>query len=297
MYDEEINDVDYSKLAKTIRCGIRFLDNVLTLNRYPIPKSQEAAHAGRQIGMGTLGLHYLLIKLGLTYGSKKSLEFIERLYSTIRNEAYEASIELAKERGTFPKFDIEQYLNNNFVKNLPIRLLKRIKKYGIRNVSCLTCAPTGTTSMIVGVSSGIEPIFAPVYERKYKVDNVIHKELVMDALFAEYIANNRNLDCFVGAYDIEPEKHLEVQATIQQYIDASISKTINLPSNYNSNELAEVLLDHADNLKGVTIYQAGSRGDEPLTIVDWKELDREELLNTASKYTVNVDCEGGSCEI
>lgn len=297
MYDEKKNDVDWSKLGKTIKTGVRFLDNVLTVNRYPIPASEGVAKAGRQIGLGTLGLHYLLIKLGFKYGSKKSLEFLERLYATIRNEAYEASIELAKEKGAFPEFDLDEYINNNFVKKLPPRLLRKIKKYGIRNVSCSTVAPTGTVSMIAGVSSGIEPIFAPVYERNYRVGNSIHKETVMDSLFAEFVNEGKNLKAFRGAYDITPEEHLAVQSTIQEFVDASLSKTINLPPNYDSKNLADTLLDFTDHLKGVTIYQAGSRGDEPLKVIDWSELDREELLKTASKYTVNIECENGSCEI
>jgi ribonucleoside-diphosphate reductase alpha chain len=268
MFDEEKNDINWSKLAKTVVTGVRFLDNVLTINRYPIPASEEAAHNGRQIGLGTLGLHYLLIKLGLKYGSKKSLEFIERLFATIRNEAYEASIELAKERGAFPKFERDTYLNNNFVKKLPPRLHRKIKKYGIRNVSLLTCAPTGTISMISGVSSGIEPIFAPVYKRKYRIDGALKEELVMDSLFAEYISKKKDLKGFNGAYDVTPEEHLSVQSTIQEFVDASLSKTINLPKGYTSENLADTLLDFVEHLKGVTIYQAGSRGDEPLTVVD-----------------------------
>jgi len=297
MYNEKKNDVNWSKLAKTIQTGVRFLDNVLSVNSYPIPESQEAAHLGRQIGLGTLGLHYLLIKLGFKYGSKKSMEFLERLYATIRNEAYEASIELAKEKGVFPAFDTEEYMANNFVKKLPPRLHRKMKKHGIRNVSCLTCAPCGTISMISGVSSGIEPIFAPVYERNYRIGNSIHTELVMDSLFAEFVKSGKNLKAFRGAYDITPEEHLAVQTTIQEFVDASLSKTINLPEDYSSENLADVLLDFVDHLKGVTIYQAGSRGDEPLKIVDWKDLDKDELVKTASKYTINIECEDGSCEI
>ena len=174
---------------------------------------------------------------------------------------------------------------------------RKIKKYGIRNVSLSTIPPTGTTSMVAGVSSGLEPIFAPLYKRKYKIGNVIHEELVMDSMFAEYVESGKNIKNFVGAYDITPEEHLAVQMAAQEFVDNSISKTINLPANFTSEELEELVLDFADHLKGMTIYQAGSRGDEPLQAIDWREVDKEELLKTAARYTVNLKCESGLCEL
>jgi len=296
-YDEKKNDVNWSKLAKTIHKAVRFLDNVLTANIYPIPETKEASDQSRRIGLGVMGLHYLLIKLGFKYGHKKSLEFIERFFTTMRNETYEASIEIAKEKGIFPGFNREEFLEQPNIKKLPTRLKRKIKKYGIRNVSLSTIPPTGTTSMVAGVSSGLEPIFAPLYKRKYKIGNVIHEELVMDSMFAEYVESGKNIKNFVGAYDITPEEHLAVQMAAQEFVDNSISKTINLPANFTSKELEELVLDFADHLKGMTIYQAGSRGDEPLQAVDWREIDKEELLKTASRYTVNLKCESGLCEL
>ncbi len=296
-YDEKKNDVDWSRLAKTIHVAVRFLDNVLTVNHYPIPETSESATKSRRIGLGIMGLHYLLIKLGMKYGKKKSLEFIERFFATIRNESYDASIELAKERGAFPEFDRDEFLKQPFVKKLPTRLIRKIKKYGIRGASLNTVAPVGTTSMIVGVSSGIEPIFSPVYRRKYRKENTTHEEIVMDPLFAEYVASGRGYKSIVGSYDVSPEEHLAVQMAAQEYVDNSIAKTINLPKEFTPEELEDLLLDYADHLKGVTVYQEESRGEEPLQRIDVSTFDREGLLEIANKYVVNVECEGGSCEI
>jgi len=154
-----------------------------------------------------------------------------------------------------------------------------------------------TTSMIVGTSSGIEPIFAPVYRRKYRKENTTHEEIVMDPLFAEYVASGRGYKSIVGAYDVSPEEHLAVQMAAQEYVDNSISKTINLPKEFTSGELEDLLLDYADHLKGVTVYQEESRGEEPLQRIDITEFDGKEFMEIANKYVVNIECEGGSCEI
>jgi len=143
MYDEEKNEVDWRKLAITIRLAIRFLDDVITMNIYPIPETKFCTEQSRRIGLGTMGLHYLLIKLGYEYGSNKCIEFVERLYTTIRNEAFEASCDLAEEKGTFIRFDSDRYIENKFIQTLPARILRKIKKHGIRNAVLLTQPPNG----------------------------------------------------------------------------------------------------------------------------------------------------------
>jgi len=296
-YDKKHKTVNWSRLAKVIRVAIRFLDNVLTVNNYPIPETSDVAARGRRVGLGIMGLHYLLIRLGLKYGSTKSIEFIERFFSTFRNEAYEASIELAREKGAFPRFDYEKYADNDYIRRLPPRILRKIKKDGIRNVAMLTIPPTGTTSMIAGVSSGIEPIYASIYKRTYSKNGTQHSELVMDRLYAEYLQSGRGVKKIIGAYDIPPEGHLAVQAAVQEYVDNSISKTINVPADFRPEGLADLIFDFSDHLKGVTIYQTGSRSNEPLQAVDSKEVDTGELLKTANKYTVSPECKSGTCEI
>jgi ribonucleoside-diphosphate reductase alpha chain len=299
MYDDKKNDVNWKRLASSVRVGIRFLDNVLTANHYPIPECKTVGERSRRIGLGVTGLHYLLLKLGHRYGDERCLEFLDRLFATFRNEAYKASIELAKEKGSFPAFDAEKYLQEEFAKQLPPRIQNAIRKHGIRNAVMLTIAPCGTNSMVLGVSSGVEPIFAPVYERTFREGNVQRTENVADALFTEFYGNNADMDHFVGAYDISVEQHLQVQATIQKYIDSAISKTTNLPANFKVEDLSEIILEHASYVKGFTIYRSGSKGNEPLKPVD---ISSESKLRKAME-NAGVDvksleaCRSGSCEM
>ena len=160
---EDGSDVDWKRLARTVRTGIRFLDNVLTVNTFPTEECKIVGERSRRIGLGVTGLHYMLIKLGITYGSEKCLDFLERLFSTIRDEAYKMAIYLARDKQPFPEFDYKKYLNEEFAKTLPARIRMLIKRYGIRNAVMLTIPPCGTISMLHGVSSGIEPIFSAMY--------------------------------------------------------------------------------------------------------------------------------------
>lgn len=267
----DMGEVNWKLLAATIRTGVRFLDNVLTVNTYPIAECKDVGQSSRRIGLGVMGLHYMLIKLGLRYGSEKCLEFLERLFSTIRDEAYKASINLAEEKGSFPKFHARSFLAEEFARTIPARIRMLIKERGIRNAVLLTIPPTGTTSMVHGVSSGIEPIFSPMYLRRYKVNNVWAEEAVLDPLFKEYLEQGLDTQNFVGAYDIPPEDHIKVQATIQKYIDSAISKTINLPKEAKAEDFSEIALKFAPYLKGMTIYRAGSRGEEPLQNIELNE--------------------------
>ena len=268
---------DWKKLAKTARVGIRFLDNVLAVNHYPIPECREVAHRSRRIGMGITGLHYFLIKLGYRYGDESCCEFIERLAQTLRDEAYKASISVAKEKGPFPEFNHKQYLKEEFAKTLPPRIRTDIKKYGIRNAVMLTIAPVGTISMVLGVSTGVEPIFAPIYKRRYREGNIWKEQLVGDPLFKEYFFDDKDINHFVGAYDVTPVEHIRVQASLQKYIDSAISKTCNLPKEATYDELKDVIFDYAPYVKGFTIYRAGSKGEEPLEAISIQGLTSEEI--------------------
>jgi len=299
MYDENTNDVNWKKLAHTIRVGVRFLDNVLTANHYPIPECRTVGEKSRRIGLGVTGLHYLLIKLGFKYGSEKSVEFLDRLFATFRNEAYAASIEIAKEKGSFPAYDYDKFCKEEFFKQLPVRIQNSIKKNGIRNAVMLTIAPCGTNSMVLGVSSGVEPIFSPVYVRRFRDGNVWREEVVADALFLEWYTAKKDLSNFVGAYDISVRDHLEVQSTIQKYIDSAISKTTNLPNDFPENELSDVVLEYAQYVKGFTIYRAGSKGTEPLESIDIKDEARlTQVMYQIVSGSNSIDsCKSGVCEL
>jgi ribonucleoside-diphosphate reductase alpha chain len=261
------SDVDWKRLARTVRRGVRFLDNVLTINSFPTKSTKDAGERSRRIGLGVTGLHYMLIKLGLRYGSDKSLEFVERLFETIKNEAYITSSYLARDKSPFPAFNRKDYLEQEFAKTLPARVRMMIKQYGIRNAVILTVAPVGTTSIVFGVSTGLEPIFAPIYIRRHKVDGVVKETVLMDKLFEQYIREGKDTSHFVGAYDVTPEQHMKMQVAIQSKVDNSTSKTINFPKDFDDPMFAETALEYVKELKGLTIYRAGSKGDEPLQAI------------------------------
>ena len=275
MVNEDNTDIDWKHLARTIRTGIRFLDNVLTVNHYPIEECRIAGDRSRRIGLGTMGLHHMLIKLGIEYGSDKCIEFLDRLYATIRDEAYLASMYIAREKGSFPEFDSKKYLAEEFARTLPARIRMLIKENGVRNAVMLTAAPTGTISMVHGVSTGIEPIFAPMYNRRYRHGNTWAETVVLDPMFKEALDKGEPYAHIVGAYDITPEGHMAVQAVIQRHIDNAISKTINLPKNAKPEDVSKLALKYAPYLKGMTIYRAGSKGTaempEPLEAIPTTE--------------------------
>ena len=294
------SDLDWKRLAKTVRTGIRFLDNVLTVNKFPTDTCKRVGERSRRIGLGVTGLHYMLIKLGIKYGSEKCLEFLDRLFTTIRDESYKQSIYLARDKSPFPEFDYNKYLNEEFAKTLPARIRMLIKRYGIRNAVMLTIPPCGTISMLHGVSSGIEPIFSAMYNRRYRHANIWKEQLVVDPLFKEWHSQGKTLENFVGAYDVAPEDHIRVQATVQKYMDSCISKTINLPATATPEEFSQAALDYAPYLKGLTVYRAGSKGNEPLESIPLTEenittymgeVDFEEEVTTGEACSLA----GGDC--
>jgi len=294
--------IDWRRLARTIRSGVRFLDNILTTNHFPIPECVEAGTRSRRIGLGVTGLHYFLIKAGYRYGSEACLEFLERLFATIRNEAYKASMYLAKEKGSFEAYDWGRLKGEKFLKTLPSRIRSDIKKNGIRNAILLTVAPTGTVSMVMGVSTGIEPIFSPVYKRRWRTgtDGVWNESLVVDSLFKDLYLRGRDTKHVVGAYEVTPEEHIKVQSVVQQFVDSAVSKTCNLPANFSPDTIYDDLLTYANDMKGFTFYKAGSRGNGPLEAVDLKTLDLDLLFKKDSiddtTYSLET-CKSGVCEI
>jgi len=298
--------VQWKKMARTIRAAVRFLDNILTINHFAVSECREVGHNSRRIGVGVTGLHYFLIKAGYNYGDESCCEFVERLFATIRDEAYKASIELAKEKGAFTAFDTDKYLEEEFAKTLPPRIRREIKKHGIRNAVMLTCAPCGTNSMILGVSTGIEPMFSPVYERSYRDNNVWKKQLVVDPLFRQlYEKKDPRIVHCLGAFDITPEEHIRIQASIQKYVDQSLSKTCNLPEKAKYEDVKDIILDYASDVKGFTIYRSGSRGLEPLKAISINKMKKpalEKLMQEAVGYGTEesspsmCDINGKGCE-
>lgn len=251
--------VDYERLGWAVRTAVRFLDNVIEVTGYPFPQNREAQMNIRRTGLSAMGLGDFLIKLKLRYGSPEALALVREVYRFIRDEAYRASVEVSKEKGPFPKFDPEKYLQGHFIRQLPADLQAAIGRYGIRNAVLLTQAPTGTTSLLSGVSSGIEPVYDFVFIRKDRIgEHEVHHSLYKDWLDAH--ASEPVPDYFVNAKQLTPEEHIGMQAAIQEFVDSSISKTVNAPEEHTPAQVA-TLYEKAYELgcKGVTYFRENSR--------------------------------------
>lgn len=304
--NEDKTDFDWDALSETITVGVRFLDNVLTINSYPLPEIEQNCKDVRRIGLGVMALHDSLLMMGIKYSSEEGLAKIDELFNFIKKRAYEASTYLAAEKGPFPKFDCQAFLRSGFAKTLSRGVRARIKEYGMRNCALLTIAPTGTTSILMGsVSSGIEPIFAPAWNRIFfSPDGSKRQELVFHPLFLEMKKEGKSLEHFESAYHIEPEQHMKVQAICQKHIDNAVSKTINIPAEgYSLEEFSDALMRYVPQLKGLTVYKAGSRGDEPLQALTIEEaiaaIEADEAMNAEvdADQLLKQDCPGGVCLI
>ena len=283
-------NTNWQKLSKTIKTAVRFMDNIIDLAYYPIEGQEQVVKNARRTGIGTTGLADYLFMKEIRYGSDRSLNEIEKLYKFIRDEAYIASVEIAIEKGAFPKYDKYYYNKASFIKKLPPKLRMFIKENSIRNSVLLTCPPTGTTSMLAGVTSGIEPLPFKGYRREDGIGTSIH--------IHPLTKTNLKDDWFVDSYDLNPEEHLDVQLTIQKYIDNSVSKTIILPNKTTSSGLSKLLLEYVCDLKGITVYRDGSRekqiyyklsDKEIKTYIEEEEIQEQEIID--------VNCEDGTCEI
>ncbi len=288
--------VDWKLLKDTIQMSVRFLDNVLTVNNYPLPEIAETCKTLRRIGLGVMGLHDMMLTLGYSYNSPAGLEFVNQLMNRVKNYAYEASIELAKEKGAFPRFDADQFLKSGFTKTLKPSLRASVKKDGIRNCAILTIAPTGTTSMVCDVSSGIESMFAAAYERRWNNGDVKEMEVVVHPLFKSFVAAGRDVSHFQGAHDLSMRDHLEMQRVCQRHIDNAVSKTINIKPGTSVEELSDLYMEYIPELKGVTVYPEGSRENQPLTPLSLEEALQQAA--TAIEEATSFDsCKSGSCDI
>ena len=272
--DQAKKDVDWNKLKRTVQDAVRFQDNVIDSTPYFFDQNYQQQMSERRVGMGTIGLAEMLIHLGLRYGSPQGVEFIDKLYQFISITAYETSVDLAREKGAFSKFDAEKFLQSGFMQRMPEYIRHLVRSYGIRNVTILTQAPTGTVGTMVGTSTGIEPFFSWTYFRKSRLG--VHQEhikLAKDWLDAH--PGEELPDHFVTAMELTPEEHVQVQAAVQRWTDAAISKTVNAPENYTveqTKKLYELMYDLG--CKGGTIYRDGSR-DEQILATDHKKLGKD----------------------
>jgi ribonucleoside-diphosphate reductase alpha chain len=290
-------NTNWKKLETTIRLAVRFLDNIIEVNKYILKENDIKAHNSRRIGLGVMGLAEYLFAKELRYGSEKSISEIERLFAFIRNCAYEASVELSIEKGAFPKFDPISYSKASFVRKLPAQLRMDIKSKGIRNVTLLSIAPTGTISLVADVSNGLEPLFAKAYKRE---DRVSSRDYVHPLYRKLLDQKTTKPEWFVDSYDLKPTDHLEIQSAVQKYVDGAVSKTINLPKDFSAVDLDKILLEYIKDLKGVTVYVDGSKEGQVLN-----KMTEEEALfvvqNSKQENQVRdeneISCATGKCEI
>ncbi|MBN8639158.1 MAG: ribonucleoside-diphosphate reductase [Anaerolineae bacterium] len=266
-YDEARDDVDWESLDKAVRYATRFLDNVIDGTPYFFEENEKQQLGERRVGLNNMGLAELMIRLGIRYGSDASVRFIDKLYAFIARAAYETSSELAAEKGAFPKFEADKFLQSGFMKSMPEDVRRKVRKHGIRNVTLLTQAPTGTTGTMVNTSTGIEPFFSWVYYRKSRLG--LHEEQV--PLVKEWHDAHPGAkelpDYFVTAMELSPEEHVKVQAAIQRWVDSSISKTANLPNSYTVEQTRDLYQYMYDlGCKGGTVYRDGSRDEQVLML-------------------------------
>ncbi|MGE4282676.1 MAG: vitamin B12-dependent ribonucleotide reductase [Clostridia bacterium] len=267
-------EVDYERLEITVSKAVHFLDNVIDINKYPLPKIDEVTKATRKIGLGVMGFADLLFKLGIPYNSSRGIQLAERIMHFISEKGREATIKLAEQRGTFPLYDKSIY------KALGVKM---------RNATITTIAPTGTLSILAGVSSGVEPVFALSYIRNVmdndeliEVNPIFNETAVEQGFYSvdlmKKIAQVGHIDefneipqglkeIFVTAHEVSPEWHVKMQAAFQRYTDNAVSKTVNFKNDATRDEVADVFkLAYKTGCKGVTSYRDGSRDLQVLNI-------------------------------
>ncbi|WP_242967033.1 vitamin B12-dependent ribonucleotide reductase [Flavonifractor sp. An10] len=265
--------LDRAKLEKTIRTAVHFLDNVIEVNQYPLPEIDQMTRSTRKIGLGVMGFADMLLYMGVPYNSDEGVELAREIMDTVNTIGHRASEELAQVRGPFPLFSESIYQDGR----------------PLRNATVTTIAPTGTLSIIAGVSSGVEPVFAYAYIRNVmdnthliETNQILKDKLVEAGIYSEELMKQivekgslAHVDgipeeikrVFVCAHDVSPIWHVKMQAAFQEYTDNAVSKTVNFPNSATREEVAEVYrLAFTLGCKGTTIYRDGSRNEQVLNI-------------------------------
>lgn len=306
MADKETKQIDFDKLKKTVEVGVRMQDNVIDATPYFLEENTKQAKGERRVGLGVMGLHDLLIYCESVYGSKEGNQLVDQVFETIATTAYRTSIDLAKEKGSFP-FLIGQteeetqelrhaFINTGYMKQMPEDIREGILQYGIRNSHLLTVAPTGSTGTMVGVSTGLEPYFSFSYFRSGRLGKFIE---VKAEIVQEYLDENPHVDgnelpeWFISTMELSPEAHADVQCIIQRWVDSSLSKTVNAPRGYTV-EQVQALYErlYAGGAKGGTVYVDGSRDAQVLSLKAEENRFDEELTDsnpTSEQKIVLID--------
>lgn len=310
--------VDWDLLAKTTRTAIRFLDNIITINKYPLPQIAKMVNNNRKIGLGIMGWADMLMKIGISYASEQGTKLASQIIEFIDYESKCESIELSKERGRFVNFkgsiyDSEHYLYNKYKDKSAGKISdeqwkeldNKIKKFGIRNATTTCIAPTGTISMIAGASGGIEPLFGLVFSRlildntemleinpifkNYMIKHNLYSEELMKKIAIDgSIAHINNIPenvkkIFVTAHDITPYWHVKMQAAFQLHTDNAVSKTVNFVESATRDDIKETyILAYKSHLKGITVYRNNSRTFQPMNLKK-EEKKSEEIIKEKIK--------------
>jgi ribonucleoside-diphosphate reductase alpha chain len=297
-------DLDWEKLRMVTRTAVHFLDNVIDVNKYPIPEIAKITKANRKIGLGVMGFADMLIELGIPYDSEEALATGEKVMKFISEEATKKSVEISEERGPFPNFKGSLWEKKGYK--------------GIRNSTVTTVAPTGTISIIAGCSSGIEPIFAVAFVRNVmegtrllEIQHTFEKiarekgfysrDLMLKIAKTGSIQNLGEIPeevrrVFVTALDIAPEWHVRMQAAFQKYVDNAVSKTVNLPPDATVDDVRKIYwMAYKLKCKGITIYRYGSRKEQVLYVgpLLTKEMAIEKHVSADSEYSGG--CPTGEC--
>lgn len=292
--------IDWERLIKAIHIGVRFLDNVLDATQLPLDKVKHNVKKERRIGLGFTAYADMLIKMKIQYGSEEAIQLTKKLAKIFRDESYKASIELAKEKGSFPHLDKEKYLQSNFIKRLPEEIKENIKKYGIRNINLNCIAPTGTISLSYGnnCSSGIEPVFALSYDRKVRQkDETFITQTVYDEAFLDWQNQFRDEEevpkYFTTVANLTAEQHIAIQSLWQKYIDSSISKTVNLPSGTTIEKYKDLfMLAYKSGCKGITFFNPDGALAPVLSVKKESIKQQEDIKeNQAPKRPQDLPCD------
>lgn len=303
----ENGSVNWDLLAETTRTAIRFLDNVIAVNNYPLPQISEMVQNNRKIGLGVMGWADMLMKMGISYASKEGTQLASEVMEFIDYESKCESIELSKERGRFNNFEGSVYDGKNFLYNKYKgksagkisdeqwkELDSQIEKYGIRNATTTCIAPTGTISMIAGASGGVEPLFGLVFSRlimdgteMFEVNPIFKDYAIKHGFYSDELMSKiaktgsiAHVDgvsdevkhIFVTAHDVSPYWHVKMQAAFQLHTDNAVSKTVNFEEHATRKDIEEAyVLAYENNLKGITVYRNNSRQFQPMNLDDKKK--------------------------
>jgi ribonucleoside-diphosphate reductase alpha chain len=270
------------EFKETVAIATRFLDNIVDYNleRHALDIQKQNAINDRRIGLGIMGLGDMLVKMGIKYDSEDGLQTIDQVMEMFRNTAYETSVKIGVEKGSFPNYKWTGFKKSKFIKNLPKSIRENIEKNGIRNSTITTVAPTGSGAIVARVTSGIEPIFETSYKRRVKRNDGYGKTFdeytVYHPIIKKLFDDDKNLpDYIVTAHSIDPFFRVKMQSIIQKYVDSSISSTVNLAGDTPVETVADIYMKaYKAGLKGITVYREGSR--EGILITDKKPTKQEE---------------------